>query len=90
MEAATSDRLQSGSLGRPPTTSTPTPEEFFQRGEEAFQIWWSELDPPESSRGLILEYEAARAVWLATYEQSYASTLISRCEVVVVSADETK
>ncbi len=34
-----------------------TPDEFFQRGEEAFQIWWSELDPPGSSGGLQLEYE---------------------------------
>ena len=47
-----------------------TPDEFFQRGEEAFHIWWSELDPPRSSEGLELGFEAARTVWLATYEHS--------------------
>ncbi len=47
-----------------------TPEEFFQRGEEAFQIWWDELDPPGSSGGLELDCETARAVWLAAYEHS--------------------
>lgn len=47
-----------------------TPEEFFQRGEEAFQIWWDELDPPGSSGGLELDCETARAVWLAAYEYS--------------------
>ena len=47
-----------------------TPDEFFQRGEEAFQTWWSELDPPGSSGGLQLEYETARAVWSAAYEHN--------------------
>ena len=47
-----------------------TPEAFFQRGEEAFQIWWSELDPPGSSGSLELDREGARAVWLAAYEHS--------------------
>ena len=47
-----------------------TPDEFVQRGEEAFHIWWSELDPPRSSEGLELGFEAARTVWLATYEHS--------------------
>ena len=47
-----------------------TPEAFFQRGEEAFQSWWGELDPPGSSGGLELDYETARAVWAAAYEHS--------------------
>ena len=45
-----------------------TPEAFFQRREEAFQIWWDELDPPGASGGLELDYEAARAVWSAACE----------------------
>jgi hypothetical protein len=45
-----------------------TPEAFFQRGEEAFQVWWGELDPPGSSGGLELDYETSRAVWSAAYE----------------------
>ena len=47
-----------------------TPEEFLQRGEEAFQIWWDELDSPGSSGGLELDCEIARAVWVAAYEHS--------------------
>ncbi|MBC8870446.1 MAG: hypothetical protein H8E44_13575 [Planctomycetes bacterium] len=47
-----------------------TPEAFFQRGEEAFQIWWDEFDPPGSSGGLELDYETARVVWSAAYEHS--------------------
>jgi hypothetical protein len=53
-----------------------TPEEFFQRGEEAFQVWWSELDPPGSSGGLELDYETARAVWSAAYEHNAACTML--------------
>ena len=47
-----------------------TPEAFFQRGEEAFQVWWGELDPPGSSGGVELDYETSRAVWSAAYEHS--------------------
>ena len=53
-----------------------TPEEFFQRGEEAFQIWWSELDPLRSSDGIAPDVEAARAVWLAAYEHSAPCILL--------------
>jgi hypothetical protein len=45
-----------------------TPEAFFQQGEEDFQVWWGELDPPGSSEGMELDLEAARAVWAAAYE----------------------
>jgi len=45
-----------------------TPEAFFQRGEEAFQLWWTKLDPPGSSGGVELDYETSRAVWSAAYE----------------------
>ncbi len=47
-----------------------TPEAFFQPGEEAFPVWWSELDPPGSTGGLELDYESSRAVWSAAYEHS--------------------
>jgi hypothetical protein len=47
-----------------------TPEAFFQRGEEAFQVWWGELDPPGSNGGVELDRETARAVWSAAYEHS--------------------
>jgi len=53
-----------------------TPEEFFQRGEQAFQIWWSELDPPGFSGGLELDREAARTVWSSAYEHSAACILL--------------
>jgi len=42
----------------------------MQRGEEAFQIWWSELDSQALSRTIELNYESARAVWLSAYEHS--------------------
>lgn len=45
-----------------------TPEAFFQQGEEDFQVWWGELDPPGVSGGMKLDREAARAVWAAAYE----------------------
>jgi hypothetical protein len=47
-----------------------TPEAFFQRGEEAFQGWWDELEPPGMSGGCELDYETAQSVWSATYEHS--------------------
>jgi hypothetical protein len=47
-----------------------TPEAFIQRGEEAFQIWWRELESQALSGGLELNYETARAVWSAAYEHS--------------------
>jgi hypothetical protein len=53
-----------------------TPEAFFQRGEEAFQIWWSELDPPGSTGGLELDYDNARAVWSAAYQHSAACIML--------------
>lgn len=53
-----------------------TPEEFFQRGEEAFQIWWSELEPLRSSDGIEPDVEAARTVWLAAYEHSVPCILL--------------
>ena len=49
-----------------------TPEAFFQRGEEAFQSWWGELDPPGSSGGLELDYDTSRVVWAAAYEHGTA------------------
>lgn len=55
-------------IGRP--FEPETPGEFYRRGEEAFHIWWSELYLPGWSGGLELEYETARAVWSATYEQN--------------------
>lgn len=45
-----------------------TPEAFFQCGEDAFQSWWRELDPPGLSGGLRLDYETSRNVWAAAYE----------------------
>jgi hypothetical protein len=45
-----------------------TPEAFFQRGEEAFRIWWGGLDPPGTRDGPELDYDTARTVWSAAYE----------------------
>jgi len=53
-----------------------TPESFFQRGEEAFQSWWGELDLPGSSGGLELDYDTALAVWVAAYEHGAACIML--------------
>ncbi len=61
-------------MKRDPTDDTgrpfepQTPEEFYQQGEEDFQVWWDGLVPPGASGGLELDQEAARAVWAAAHE----------------------